>query len=456
MPDTPPRRGEASAPESIGAMLAGLRLSRGISQLRLAELLCAASGTPTVTRHEISRWEREERTPGSFWLGWLAVVLEIPLPVLEAAVAAGRPLPAPAGRNLVADPYHLRQAPSTAELLATMDDADPGDMPALAHAWLVTPSEPGDRSALRGATTGAGTPQVDVDSLRRMDDLVGGSDLAPRVAAQLRFTITGLRRGAHTRSELRLVAATAQLTGWVRADAGDLRRALGAYRVALRAAAAGGDRPLAAHVLGSVSHLQLATGHVRDALLLARTAHAGVRGRASARQQAMLRHREALAAARAGERRAAQAALAAAERAGERVRPDREPAWLYWLDEAELAAMTGRCLATLGRPMRAAPLLATARPRTGPRTAALDASWLARAYLDLGEVEQACELAAASWRHVVRSGSARVAGLLRDLHPRLVRYRDLPAVRGYEQLAANMAGYLPIAPDASRQRAAVR
>jgi hypothetical protein len=40
-----------------------LRDEQGISQLRLAERLCAASGQATVTRHEVSRWEREDGFP---------------------------------------------------------------------------------------------------------------------------------------------------------------------------------------------------------------------------------------------------------------------------------------------------------------------------------------------------------------------------------------------------------
>jgi transcriptional regulator with XRE-family HTH domain len=78
------------APETIGVLLARARIDRGVSQLRLAERLCAAAGVATLTRHEISRWERGERLPSGFWLGWLALVLELPLGQLEAAVAAAR------------------------------------------------------------------------------------------------------------------------------------------------------------------------------------------------------------------------------------------------------------------------------------------------------------------------------------------------------------------------------
>jgi transcriptional regulator with XRE-family HTH domain len=76
--------------ESLGPMLTRVRLARGWSQLRVAELLCAASGVVTVTRNEVSRWEREERIPSGFWLGWLALVLEVRVQVLELAAARAR------------------------------------------------------------------------------------------------------------------------------------------------------------------------------------------------------------------------------------------------------------------------------------------------------------------------------------------------------------------------------
>jgi transcriptional regulator with XRE-family HTH domain len=76
--------------ESLGPMLTRVRLARGWSQLRVAELLCAASGVVTVTRNEVSRWEREERIPSGFWLGWLALVLEVRIEVLELAAALAR------------------------------------------------------------------------------------------------------------------------------------------------------------------------------------------------------------------------------------------------------------------------------------------------------------------------------------------------------------------------------
>src|SRR5690606_21112076 len=135
---------------------------------------------------------------------------------------------------------------------------------------------------------------------------------------------------------LRSVAGYAMFAGWAHADAGAELPDRRAYRVALRAATAAGDRPLAAHVLGSLSHQSLAAGAPDEALALARAGYAGARADGTPLLQALLLQRIALAHARLGERRAAEVALADAERAADRSEPAREPEWLYWLDPGEL------------------------------------------------------------------------------------------------------------------------
>lgn len=73
---------------TFGQRLAHLRRRRGLSQRRLAELLCSVSGVATVSRNEVSRWERGLRTPAGPWLAWLAQVLETPM--AEIPVEASR------------------------------------------------------------------------------------------------------------------------------------------------------------------------------------------------------------------------------------------------------------------------------------------------------------------------------------------------------------------------------
>src|SRR5262245_58114216 len=83
-------RGGQDWSESIGPLLVRTRHQLGISQLRLAERICASAGVDTVTRNEVSRWEREERIPSGYWLGWLAFALELPVSTLERAAGIAR------------------------------------------------------------------------------------------------------------------------------------------------------------------------------------------------------------------------------------------------------------------------------------------------------------------------------------------------------------------------------
>lgn len=75
---------------SLGTLLRAARRRQGDSQRSLADRLCATAGMPTVSRHEVSRWERGARLPSAYWLGWLAQVLMVDRAVLERAAARSR------------------------------------------------------------------------------------------------------------------------------------------------------------------------------------------------------------------------------------------------------------------------------------------------------------------------------------------------------------------------------
>ncbi|MGI5148555.1 helix-turn-helix domain-containing protein [Plantactinospora sp. CA-294935] len=459
-------------------------MARGWSQLRVAEQLCAASGVPTVSRHEVSRWERQQRVPGEFWLNWLAAVLEVPVEELAVAAAASRPTTADGGEGR--DGGNPGVARARQELLTSahtwLTDPDgpvgptitipvepiratsvePAGVVSVESAGVVSVESAGVVSggpawmdSGRSGTAGEQAPELPLDAaglagVRRLDDLVGGDDLLSSPAGRLTLATARCATGRPGRRALPLVAEAAQLAGWLHTDAGKVGAALRAYRLALAAAAGAGDRSLGAHVLGSASHLLSAFGDARGGLLLARTGYLGARRTAPAGLRALLLHRIAFGAARCGRRRTAYAALRAAERAAGRREPPREPAWLYWLDEGEFAAMTGRCLAALRRPLRAEPLLRAALTRPGqPRTAAVYGAWLARAYLDLGEWERAAEVADAALLDTVRSGSARAAAELAGVGRRLAVYRTESAGRRHAALAAAARRYLPATPPAA-------
>ncbi|GHJ44990.1 hypothetical protein Cs7R123_23320 [Catellatospora sp. TT07R-123] len=398
------------SPSSLGRLIAQQRRLRGYSQARLAELLCAAAGSPTVTRHEVSRWERGERLPGVQWLGWLAHVLGL----------------SPTRLGLAAGP-DLRRV-STAEVT---------DLCLLAGSWLR--QDP-------GGDPQAAAPDPGIGALRRMDDLVGGADLAPLAARHRRQALAALRPARGTGRRLLLAPAVelSQLAGWTAADAGQPRAALGAYREGLVLAMEAGDRQLGAHLLGSASHL-LGEQEPGSAWQLARVAAAGARAHGSAGLRALLAQRAAYAAARCGDRRAAHGCLLVAQRLGERLVPEREPPWLYWLDQAELAAMTGRCLVVLDRPLRALPLLSRPELRGSrqPRSVAVYSGWLARALLGVGELEEACAVGAGGVIASVRSGSVRAAEQTRELAARLAPRQDVRAVRELSDLISYVTSYLP-------------
>ncbi|GAB7037907.1 MULTISPECIES: helix-turn-helix domain-containing protein [Catenuloplanes] len=431
----------------LGPLLTALRRGLGWSQDRVAEQLCAASGRHTVTRHEISRWERAERVPSEFWRRWLATVLGAdPADLARSAATARRALPGEPGPaaalpgRAVTRPTGSTGAPA----------AETARLRRAAHAWLATPSGadlPAARAApalrrrllrLAGAVvTGPGaTGPAELPGLRRLDDLVGGADLAATLGRRL---ITAhAEPGLAEAAGLTSVAEGAQLLGWVAADAGRWRTAVAAHRVALQAAHVAGARPLAGYVLSSASHLLTEAGDPGTGLLLARTAWSGAARSGGATGRALLLHRAALACALSGRHREADVALAAARRAADRADPGHDPAWLYWLTPEELAGMTGRCQAALGRPMRAVgPLLLAARAAPGPRTAALHRAWLARAFADGGDVERACAAGSTALHDAIRAGSVRAATQVRRLQARLRAHPRHPAARRYrEEFAA--------------------
>lgn len=433
--------------QPFGQLLAEARRQRGYSQVVLATLLCAAAGTTTVTRHEVSRWERGERLPGAHWLGWLALVLDLPVARLRSAARSGRP--------------------------AAASVSDAAALCRLAQRWLREEgTAPGSERGTAPSREGGSAAGVEVPAaqaiviadLRRMDDLIGGADLAPTALRQWRAACAELAAaaGADRRHLLQPAAELAQLAGWTAADAGDCATALHAYGSGVALTMESGDLLLGAHLLGSASHL-LADSDPRAARHLAELAAAGVRARGSAGLRALLAQRAAFAAARCGDVRAAQECLVVAGRLAERLAPAAEPSWLYWLDARELAAMTGRCLVALDRPLRALTLLlehhTTSRAQGDgagsadahqPRTAAVYSGWLARALLSVGELEQACVIGTTSVLETVRSGSVRAARQTRTLGVRLATQPDTIVTRELSELIRHVTGYLPVAATTAR------
>ncbi|MEV8516683.1 hypothetical protein [Dactylosporangium sp. NPDC051484] len=208
-----------------------------------------------------------------------------------------------------------------------------------------------------------------IAELRRMDDLVCGPELVRRVRDEFAAAVRGRGEPAAAPA-LGLIAQLAQLAIWAGVDAGAPvrgRTVAGLARRGVRAAIDGGHGALAGHLLGCLAQLRAEEGDGAAALRLARAARR-VAAPADAGTIALLWLREAAAAAACGERSHCDAALAAAERAHRVRTEEHDPPWLYWLDDAHLAAAAGRCQAELGRHRLALPLLAVALAPTPSAT----------------------------------------------------------------------------------------
>ncbi|GAA1469474.1 helix-turn-helix domain-containing protein [Nocardiopsis exhalans] len=389
-------------PEPLPAMLRRLRTSHGWSQARLAAALCEASGHPTVTRNDVSRWERGKRVP-RFWLPYLARVFKVPRERLEmATVADTGPDAADTLSSLL--PLGNAVAPLSARNGSRVGQSTADDLAARAH------------------------------GLRLADDVLAGGDLIGPAFRELDAAVRVLRESTHTnavrRELLRAVGELAQIAGWVASDAADPRTEA-TYRLGLDAAREAGDGALAAQLAGSLGYHLVNNGRVADGAALSVAAVAEGGPDAPGKTRALFHDRAAWAHTKAGDAQAAMRSLGAAHEALAEDSGD-APEWAYWVNEAELEVMDARVYTELRRPLRAVPLLSRVLrgyPVTSTRERALYESWLAVAYADANEPEEAARVAA---RVIELSGdvaSARASYRVQVVLSRLANYQDVPEVR---------------------------
>ncbi|GLL07228.1 helix-turn-helix domain-containing protein [Dactylosporangium matsuzakiense] len=303
----------------------------------------------------------------------------------------------------------------------------------LAHEWLI--AEPPQVYELRaGHRIGESTvDQVErrVHQLRLLDDHVGGEGTYVLLTAEVGATAELLRTAAYSedvgRRLLIAIGELCQVAGWVASDAGRYRAAERLYMAGLRAAHAGGDTAGAANNLSSLSYQVANVGDPQDAVLLARSAVCGANGQATATTRALLLERLAWAQAKAGDGNACDRTLVAVERELEHRQPDDDPVWVYWLSDAEVEIMAGRCWTELQRPLRAVPILERATAGYGAdiaRETALYLTWLAEALVQAREVDQAADAALRALRLAMVARSVRATERVGELHRVLEPHRD--------------------------------
>lgn len=396
----------------FGAYLARLRHDAAKSQRQLAERLCRISGTASVTRHEISRWERGERVP-LVWLPALATALSVPLDNLERAAAHAR------GED-------LRTGPSSPAEALTFFLPDHGE-----HLGPLA----GNGGRRIGASTVADLVSR-AHGLRLADDVIAGGDLLAPSLRELEGAIRLYRETTHTeeigRGLLVSIGELAQITGWIASDAGQHEQAERAYRLGVSAARDAGDLALVGNLAGSLAYQLSNTGHESDAVSLARVALEEAGPDAPGTARALYLDRVAWTHTRAGQAQPAMRALGEAHEALTNAGPQEPPDWAYWVSPQELNVMDARVYTELRKPLRAVPLLQEVLSQydtTHTRELALYLSWLAVALVDANEPEEAANAARRMLDLAANFASDRTAERSRVVLAKLEPFRDVPQVR---------------------------
>jgi transcriptional regulator with XRE-family HTH domain len=430
---------------TIGPLLVRLRKERGWSQKRVADLLNDASGNPTMTKNEVSRWERETRLPTTRWLPSLSVVLDIPLRELERAVHMTR---RGASEQSDSEVWTSDSTEALSEFINDINgDLTPDTALRLADDWRTAqpPQVVEVRSGRRVGGRLAQTVRERTDELRRMDDYLAGGDMHDLVVRELRATVQLVRDASYTaatgRHLLVAVGELCQLAGWVTSDAGRHEEAERYYLGGVRPAHAAGDAALAANLLSSLSYQVANVGDRREAVLLAGAAYGGAKGSAPDTVCALLLERVAYANARFGDARATDRALGMAEDAYNGRDRSEDPEWVYWLDRDEIQVMAGRCCTELHRPALAEPLLSAVVDRydaSRAREKALYLSWLSEAHLYAGEVDAAADVATQVAQLSATVTSARSVDRVRHLARLLIPHQASRPVQLFLDLAPDV------------------
>jgi transcriptional regulator with XRE-family HTH domain len=454
---------DACARRDLGTVI-GVLNAHGVTQGQIA-------GLTGIPQGRLSEWARRKREPrASITFESFADGLGLPVAArqalgLSSASSAG------AGLSLVqpqqdADfdlgleyPSTPQQAAENVERLWRADLADQGVLErglvtpmawdAASLRWLVTPDDAHGSAGDRPGGVRVGLGDVErfrdtVEMFRELDDRFGGGHARDALIRYLQDDAVRLLRGRYPEvvgsALLSAVSEATMLAAWMTYDSTPHSPQAQRYFIqALGLAQAGGDRTLGALILDAMSHQATYTGRFREAANLAQAARTGTTGIATPTLTAHFHTMEARALARLGDARACDLALSAAVSEYERRKPEADPAWFQYFDEAELSAEFGHCLRDLGRAEDAAEHAGRSIGVTaGARFVRSDffaTMVLADSYLAAGEAEQACETALVALTAGEKIRSGRCVNYLREFREHLEVADGTAAVRDFNERA---------------------
>lgn len=403
---------ETEVRNPLGEVLADRQLSlAGLAQLYLQAV--AADGLrSSADRNLMWKWKTGRRIPTAESQGYLADALGVPRSViLEEGWPGWLRHAIGSVASLLEPPWSLAGTMQVLNEVAggPMDRREftvitAGALTALVGHWGDAVAGSSSEAGLHGSDHDRLNPDLldrldnRLADLRNLDDALGGAELRSLAVAEFRWLVHLADRALYDTDSGRrlfsLLAEAARLCGWLHFDALHHAAAQFYYVAALRCSATAGDSMTGANVLACMSWQAALTSHHQDAVSLIDSAQQQVRLHATPRLTALLASRKARAHAKAGDAVACGRALVDAERSLDATTTDViEPGWLYYFDEAELAAQAGSCWVDLRQPDRARPLIDDALSSINPnyvRDRAIYHARSAEIYLHDNELESAC------------------------------------------------------------------
>lgn len=271
--------------------------------------------------------------------------------------------------------------------------------------------------------------------LNSLDHRGGGGSL-------LRQAVNGVRAArlllAHARYSRevgsRLEIATGEMliqAGWLAYDAALQPLARRLYAEAVVMAKMAGHRQLAAHAFSNMSIQANALGHPQDAVQLAEAAAQHAAGWATPRVRAVFAMHLARGLASLGADAPCQRALAVSTSSFDAGSREADPGWIGYLNEDELATLTGVCLMDLGHAEAADRELARACGGGSldvfARNRSSTVTFYIRNLLRRGEVDHACAVGGTLMPGVFGLSSSRILNQLQRFCDELQPYSGLPA-----------------------------
>lgn len=371
----------------------------------------------------------------------------------------------PMASDAVADAARYpADAAAAVSLLDTLASADMSDSPEVMRSNWVSDTAPGVITGYLFSSpvwlNGSASIEL-VDSsianrirefTRHLTDLdfqYGGGHVRRMLLFYFRNEIVPLLRKSYpesTRREILSAAAgVAQLLGWSAYDAGRHGLSQRYYMQGLRLTQEAEDPVFGAYLLSDLSHQANYLGRYNEALQFARAAQTSAAGKASHTVNAMFLAMEARALASSGDSRSCAEVLHRAEQAFGRRDPNRDPPWISYFDELEMAGEAAHCFRDLGQPRETRLFAAQAMDpvATPPRTRGFISMVTAAGAFEAGNLDEALSFATAAVDLTGSVESSRYVRYLTDFQQSVTqRHAAHPGVKEFTGILTNTYPHL--------------